>query len=1079
MNYNGLLSAIFEMTFVSSVIALVVILIRRSMGKLLAKGLMFVLWSVVILKLLIPLNIPSPLSVYNVVDVDKLSVIETSAQLPVVEITNSAEQSIPIQSVPTAPVADAQPQLPALPVTPSQTVTPSPTAPILQVPEPEEVPPSVYNEEVVAPETHAGSSSRSVDVAKIIGVVYCTVAIIGLTAVLISYAVTAYRVSKAKDVTDERILGILSRLPKGEKLRVRMICGNRSIMIFGIFRPVIVVPEDHSELTDNELYYLLMHEYQHYRHLDLVWNVLMHVAVCLHWFNPLVYIVRRLFLCDMETACDSRVLRELGQDEKIRFAEVLVSFAQRNSSVFSVSAMGFGKRYIKRRVTAAVKYKKTGIVAAAVSVLLVAVVIVVFATGENKMEKTVSTDTEAISSEEEPTAAVTEEDTAEKAESEPAETNPEEIESTADTTVVPEAEPVEIVKTDLASWRACLEGLDADTSGEIGIQITDAEELYVFFDANKAPLRVEYGGKAYPLEFGDSLSAYSASSNFDIVIGSSAVSVGLRGRLGTYYIFTNDGYTKLSRDASVGYYVWSDSNELYYMKQALAFEYASLDMNAFSKAYSSPDSFYMDHGRIVLTDDGKLGFTKTSVTVQDYFMSDSFMMAAERDKYAYDSVDEFVADYNSGTIGVPPTLTYSVDTLDLGSSSDSVRDIESYNEACERLRDYIISRSDNAAGEVNRAVRIGSKGEFDSFVSAVNSFSPDLLQSFDTSKYSEAFFADSAVVVIAVFPDDRIDYNITLEQAVLAGTHLSFEIQRNLQMYIELYEPDWSSYRPVTPHPLPFRYSSKYPYSLFFVSMNRDAFEYADSLSINEYRSITPMEYLYKNGEYQWTESYRNEPFKAIIRCGSIESNLKASADNIDKLGSYENQFPIKVFETYNELYDFITGISFYELNMDPLYQLIEHYDHRYFENNVLVLAIGSEKREKDITEDTDVEFYYEIVNGKMTVYVHDLTGQSTGRKYLRFYNIPHSNLAGVTEFACQYDAATLGEDIVNDTDNGEIQPIDPVEVYNSFDNPYGNDTPADLSQYMYKPSTVQPSTPVIPLYSDPAPKVTFPTVSG
>ena len=78
MNYNGLLSAIFEMTFVSSVIALVVILIRWSMGKLLAKGLMFVL----ILKLLIPLNIPSPLSVYNVVDVDKLSVIERLHSFP-------------------------------------------------------------------------------------------------------------------------------------------------------------------------------------------------------------------------------------------------------------------------------------------------------------------------------------------------------------------------------------------------------------------------------------------------------------------------------------------------------------------------------------------------------------------------------------------------------------------------------------------------------------------------------------------------------------------------------------------------------------------------------------------------------------------------------------------------------------------------------------------------------------------------------------------------------------------------------------------------------------------------------------
>jgi len=1030
MNFSDIFVKILEMSAVSSVIAIIVICLRKLAGRVIPKGVIFALWSVVILKLLIPVSIPSPVSLYNVVDIDRVPAFESVMTDNEVNISPGLpEVTLPLVEAPTGQVTPIIPSVPSsdIPVLPSVPVTDgavqSPVIPSTPIEGTTPIQGDTPSSGMVL--TEQNNEDVRTDYLGIVCRVYAAIAVALAALIIFAYAFTAYNIGKSETVFDERIDDILGRLPSGKRIRVKLFRGQRSIMIFGILRPTVVLPEDYNSLSDTELTYLLMHEYQHYRHFDTLWNLLMLIACSIHWFNPFVWISRRLFLCDMETACDARVLRGLPENEKSVFAEVLVSFASRSSRDRTIVAMGFGKRNVKERVLSIMKYKKTGIIATIASFVILAVVVSVFATGAFNE-----------TSDDVPAADITNDEVTEPEETDSANTEPEEstsesTEAVTEPEVEPDEGPVSVTVTDKNTFKAELSALaekmklSEKNEEKAALEFSDIADFKLIVTMTKdgdgasvALSEVQYKGESYEIDFSEVSKKYP-NAVLDVVSAGNFVAVGMRNSLGTYYVFTDGGFSLFEMTDDAGYYVWSDSNSLCYMKQNRAFELISHGMDVFSSGYTSPEQFYMDFGKIVSFTEGTLNVTKTSWTVQDYFMSDSFVMKAERDAYGYDLVDEFVADYNSGTIGVPPTLAYSVDTLDLGSSSNSVRDLESYNEACERLRDYIISHSDNAAGEVNRAVRIGSKGEFDSFVSAVNSFSPDLLQSFDTSKYSEAFFADSAVVVIAVLPDDRIDYNITLEQAVLAGTHLSFEIQRNLQMYIELYEPDWSSYRPVTPHPLPFRYSSKYPYSLFFVSMNRDAFEYADSLSINEYRSITPLEYLYKNGEYQWTESYRNEPFKAIIRCGNIESNLKASADNIDKLGSYENQFPIKVFETYNELYDFIMGIRFYELNMDPLYQLIEHYDHRYFENNVLVLAIGSEKREKDITEDTDVEFYYEIVNGKMTVYVHDLTGQSTGRKYLRFYNIPHSNLAGVTEFACQYDAATLGEDIVNDADNG------------------------------------------------------------
>ena len=82
-----------------------------------------------------------------------------------------------------------------------------------------------------------------------------------------------------------------------------------SPFVLGIFRPRIYLP---SSLPERERGYILLHEEHHIRRLDHVVKLLFFLALCLHWFNPLVWLSFLLLGRDMEMSCDEAVMKKLG-----------------------------------------------------------------------------------------------------------------------------------------------------------------------------------------------------------------------------------------------------------------------------------------------------------------------------------------------------------------------------------------------------------------------------------------------------------------------------------------------------------------------------------------------------------------------------------------------------------------------------------------------------------------------------------------------------------------------------------------------------------------------------------------------
>lgn len=94
--------------------------------------------------------------------------------------------------------------------------------------------------------------------------------------------------------------------------------------VLGLFRPRIYLP---SSLPERERGYILLHERRHIRRLDPLFRLLGFAALCLHWFNPLVWLAFVLSGRDMEMSCDEAVLRTLGEGVRADYSVSLLRLA--------------------------------------------------------------------------------------------------------------------------------------------------------------------------------------------------------------------------------------------------------------------------------------------------------------------------------------------------------------------------------------------------------------------------------------------------------------------------------------------------------------------------------------------------------------------------------------------------------------------------------------------------------------------------------------------------------------------------------------------------------------------------------
>lgn len=317
------MTTLLHMSFAGGAFIALIALVRAVLQHRLSRRLLPILWLLAALRLLLPVFIQTSLLPADV----------TGAAAPAATYVETRQPSYD---------------------TPAQTVQAEPAAPV---------------EPVSAAVTEAEHSTSLADQLPVIWAV-------GAAALALIFAV--------KHLCSYRRYRFSLPLPEGitvpDGLRVRMLDGLDAPLTYGVFRPTILLPC--SFAADNAgLQHILLHEQAHIRHHDVAFKLVLLVALCLHWFNPLVWLMFCLASQDMEMRCDAEAVAKLGKRGRLSYARTLV--AAEHSRLLGVTETGFSFSSTAGRLRALAKGKARRVLTVVCALALLPLFLLTFLTGSS------------------------------------------------------------------------------------------------------------------------------------------------------------------------------------------------------------------------------------------------------------------------------------------------------------------------------------------------------------------------------------------------------------------------------------------------------------------------------------------------------------------------------------------------------------------------------------------------------------------------------------------------------------------------------------------------------------------------
>lgn len=122
--------------------------------------------------------------------------------------------------------------------------------------------------------------------------------------------------------SSDRIITILSRIDTKSKLSVYGSSTIETPFLAGLFRPTIYIPA--YEYTEEQLYYILLHEYTHYKNKDLWVKLLCNLFCIVFWWNPIIYLLPKDLNAILELKCDATLAKELTEEEQVSYLDTIL-----------------------------------------------------------------------------------------------------------------------------------------------------------------------------------------------------------------------------------------------------------------------------------------------------------------------------------------------------------------------------------------------------------------------------------------------------------------------------------------------------------------------------------------------------------------------------------------------------------------------------------------------------------------------------------------------------------------------------------------------------------------------------------
>lgn len=317
----SLFNFVLDLSFTGAIIALFIIIVKKATGKFFSARWHYVIWFLLLVKLIVPFTFSSSISVFNLIK-------------PAYSFNQVKNVSHMNQSINSTALTEKY--------SPSELVDSN----------------LVQNKATDIPRTHKPFNwTDAAAWAWLAGV------LISLLVAAYSYRKTFMRTEKASPCQREYIISLLSKCTKNNKsvrkLRIRLSYYHTSPFIIGAFRPSIVIPSDiMNSMKEESLKSILMHELMHLKHHDNTVRMVCYLIQAIHWFNPVIWFSLRLMSRDCEIACDSAVISNYSNEMRKEYAILLVKNAQMNTQKNFVRLTAFSESNLRKRIVNVVSFKR-------------------------------------------------------------------------------------------------------------------------------------------------------------------------------------------------------------------------------------------------------------------------------------------------------------------------------------------------------------------------------------------------------------------------------------------------------------------------------------------------------------------------------------------------------------------------------------------------------------------------------------------------------------------------------------------------------------------------------------------------
>ena len=317
--------SILQISFLSAVLIVIIVLARALLIYKLPKRTFCFLWMIVLIRLLVPFSFTSVISVYSLIQRNEAAM-------------------------------DMVKQLPAARMFPAERGEGGFNLP-QELPE-------------LSGETAGGDS---------VGLVIWAFGVCLSAAFFVSAYSRSYRKFRMSlPVQQELVQTWQSAHPLKRTIAIRQSDMIETPLSYGMFHPVILMPESTDWSDSSRLRYALEHEYVHIRRFDTLTKLLLAAALCIHWFNPFVWLMYFLFNRDMELSCDELVVRRFGEDTRSAYAMALIGMEERKSG-FMPLCNHFSKHAIEERIRAVMKIRKVTFISVVFAGILIIAITLCFA----------------------------------------------------------------------------------------------------------------------------------------------------------------------------------------------------------------------------------------------------------------------------------------------------------------------------------------------------------------------------------------------------------------------------------------------------------------------------------------------------------------------------------------------------------------------------------------------------------------------------------------------------------------------------------------------------------------------------